>query len=117
MHRHSARPYGCLQDEHRPARTACVKVLCRNDKALERALLRANPDDPNHQYDVHRTSVVPLDRRTLTKSKAKRFQYIGLEPGDRASQQQCKPACERRWIKLEGFFCDHFLPHSGLLLN
>jgi hypothetical protein len=52
MHRNIARAYNCLQDEHRRVRTVCVKLLSRNDKALERELLRANPDDPKHHDQV-----------------------------------------------------------------
>ena len=52
MHRNIARAYDCLQDEHNRVRTACVKILSRNDKALERELLRANLDDPKHHDKV-----------------------------------------------------------------
>jgi hypothetical protein len=52
MHRNIARAYNCLQDEHDRVRSVCVKILSRNDKALERELLRANPDDPKHHDQV-----------------------------------------------------------------
>jgi len=52
MHRNIARAYDCLQDEHERIRAACVKILSRNDKGLERELLRANLDDPKHHDDV-----------------------------------------------------------------
>jgi len=52
MHRNIVRVYNCLQDEHNRVRTACVKILSRGDKALERRLLRANPNDPYHHDDV-----------------------------------------------------------------
>jgi hypothetical protein len=52
MHRNIVRAYNCLQDEHNRVRTACVKILSRKDKALQRELLRANPDDPKHHDQV-----------------------------------------------------------------
>jgi hypothetical protein len=52
MHRNIARAYHCLQDEHIRARTACVKILARNDRAIERKLVRANLDDPKHHDQV-----------------------------------------------------------------
>lgn len=52
MHRNIARAYNCLQDEHNRIRTACVKILSRNDRAIERELLRANLDDPKHHDQV-----------------------------------------------------------------
>ena len=35
MHRNIVRAYNCLQDEHHRIRIACVKILSRNDKAIE----------------------------------------------------------------------------------
>jgi hypothetical protein len=52
MHRNIARAYHCLQDEHIRVRTACVKILARNDRAIERKLVRANLDDPQHHDQV-----------------------------------------------------------------
>jgi len=52
MHRNIARAYNCLQDEHNRIRTACVKILARNDRAIERELLRAKLDDPKHHDQV-----------------------------------------------------------------
>jgi hypothetical protein len=52
MHRNIARAYNCLQDEHDRVRTVCVKILARNDRAIERQLLRANLDDPKHHDQV-----------------------------------------------------------------
>ena len=37
MHRNIVRAYNCLQDEHHRIRIASVKILSRNDKAIERA--------------------------------------------------------------------------------
>jgi hypothetical protein len=36
MHRNIVRTYHCIQDEHNRVRTACVKILARNDGAIER---------------------------------------------------------------------------------
>jgi hypothetical protein len=52
MRRNIARAYDCLQKEHNRVRTACVKILSRNDRAVERELLRANLDDPKHHDPV-----------------------------------------------------------------
>jgi hypothetical protein len=52
MHHNIVRAYNCLQDEHNRVRTACVKILSRKDKALQRELLCANPDDPKHHDRV-----------------------------------------------------------------
>jgi hypothetical protein len=52
MHRNIARAYNFLQDEHNRVRTACVRLLARNDRAIERELLRANLDDPRHHGQV-----------------------------------------------------------------
>jgi hypothetical protein len=52
MHRNVARAYNCLQDEHNRVRTACVKILSRNNRAIERDLLRANLDNPKHHDQV-----------------------------------------------------------------
>jgi hypothetical protein len=52
MHRNISRAYNCLQDEHKRVRTACVKFLSRNDRTIERELLRANPNDAKHHDQV-----------------------------------------------------------------
>jgi hypothetical protein len=52
MHRNITRAYYCLQDEHNRVRIACVKILSRNDRAIERELLRANVDDPKHHHQM-----------------------------------------------------------------
>ena len=52
MHRNIARAYDCLQDEHDRIRTACIKILAQRDKGLERQLLRANLDSPQHHDEM-----------------------------------------------------------------
>jgi hypothetical protein len=52
MHRNIARAYHCLQDEHIRVRIACLKILARNDRAIERELLRAKLDDAKHHDQV-----------------------------------------------------------------
>ena len=52
MRRNIVRAYNCLQDEHHRVRTACVKILSRNDRTIGRELLRANPNDPKHHDQV-----------------------------------------------------------------
>ena len=52
MRRNIARAYDCLQNEHNRARAACVKILSQNDKKLERHLLRANLDSPQHHDEM-----------------------------------------------------------------
>jgi hypothetical protein len=52
MHRNIARAYNWLQDEHNRVRSVCVKILSRNDRTIERELLRANPNDPKHHDQV-----------------------------------------------------------------
>jgi hypothetical protein len=67
MHRNIVRAYNCLQDEHNRVRTACVKILSRKDKALERELLRANPDDlkPHDQVLLYEESLSRGQRRRV----------------------------------------------------
>ena len=48
MHRNIARAYDCLKREHDLIRAAYVRILAQNDRALERHLLRADPDSPRH---------------------------------------------------------------------
>ncbi len=52
MRRNIARAHDCLQNEHYRVRAACVKILSQKDKSLERELLRANLDDPQHHDDM-----------------------------------------------------------------
>jgi hypothetical protein len=70
MHRNIARAYNCLQDEHNRVRTACVKILARNDRAVERQLLRASLDDPKHHDQVLRYEE--------SLSRAQRRRVLGL---------------------------------------
>jgi hypothetical protein len=67
MHRNIACAYNSLQDEHNRVRTACVKILSRNGKDLERELLRANPDDPEHHDQVllYEENLSPAQRRRV----------------------------------------------------
>lgn len=67
MRRNIACAYNCLQDEHNRVRTACVKILSRNDRAIERELLRANLDDPKHHDQVllHEESLSRGQRRRV----------------------------------------------------
>ena len=48
MQRNIARAYDYLKREHDRIRTACVKILAQNDRALERHLVRADLDSPRH---------------------------------------------------------------------
>lgn len=52
MHRNIVWAYHCIQDEHNRVRTACVKILARNDRAVERQLLGATRDEPKHHDEV-----------------------------------------------------------------
>jgi hypothetical protein len=52
MHRNIARVYDCLRDEHDHVRAACVKILAQNDRSLERELLRADLDSPQHRDEM-----------------------------------------------------------------
>jgi hypothetical protein len=52
MHRNIARAYDCLQEEHDRIRAACVKILAQNDRSLERELLRADLDSPEHHDEM-----------------------------------------------------------------
>lgn len=67
MHRNIARAYNCLQDEHNRIRIAYVKILSRNDKAVERELLRSKLDDPKHHDAVllYEESLSPGQRRRV----------------------------------------------------
>jgi hypothetical protein len=72
MHRNIARAYNCLQDEHNRVRTACVKILARNDRAIERQLLRASLDDPKQSLPPSSCVVLIPDHamRTITRNAA-----------------------------------------------
>ena len=48
MYRNIARAYNYLKREHDRVRAACVQTLARNDRRLERELLRADLDSPRH---------------------------------------------------------------------
>lgn len=52
VHRNIARAHDALCAEHERVRVARVKILAQGDRGLERELLRAKPEDPNHQDEV-----------------------------------------------------------------
>jgi inorganic triphosphatase YgiF len=84
MHRNIARANDCLQDEHARVREACVKILSRNDKHLERELLQADLDSPRNHDEMllyeERLSrpQLSLTRTYLTKSWPTTFPRAGV---------------------------------------